>query len=151
MDGSRSWLLKKSFATVCIYVLSCMSCLHAYCCWLWCSMYLLVCMCLCIHCHSLMLHLRYSSKSSHIDVIDAFTYKWFYVLVWFLLYSFHMSYIRSFRVTVSSTMNTSASKIELSINKITTTWPVETPNPFKTMLHFIISPICFENDYKTPL
>ena len=39
MDGSCSQFLEKSFATVCIYVLSGMSFSYVHCCWLWCSMH----------------------------------------------------------------------------------------------------------------
>ena len=63
----------------------------------WCSIYLLVCICvyigICLCCICI-IHLSHT----HTDVIVAFTYKWFYGLVYLLLYSFHVNYIRSFRV-----------------------------------------------------
>ena len=46
IDCSHFRLLEKSFAAVFIYIFSCMPFLYAYCCWLWCSMYLLVDICL---------------------------------------------------------------------------------------------------------
>ena len=48
MDGSRSWLLEKSFATVCMYMLlSCMPFSYVQCCCL--GVVKLVCMCLYAH------------------------------------------------------------------------------------------------------
>ena len=43
VEYSRSRLLEKSIATVCICAFSYMSFPHAYCCWFRCSMYLLMC------------------------------------------------------------------------------------------------------------
>ena len=54
LEGSRYRLLQKSVATVCICVLSCMSFLHAYCCWLLCSMHLLL---MCMYTHKLLVTL----------------------------------------------------------------------------------------------
>ena len=56
----------------------------------WCSLYLLLCICVYLAvrlfraCFNLLSH-------THTDVIVAFTYKWFCVLVWLLLYSLHVN------------------------------------------------------------
>ena len=60
-----------------------------------------VCVFIAVHlCCICVIHLSHT----HHDVIVAFTYKWFHVLVWLLLYSysysFHVNYIRSFRITI---------------------------------------------------
>ena len=96
MKSSCSRLLEKSFAIVCICAFSCMSLPHAYCCWIRCLMYLIVGMYLCIHYRSFMLPLCYSS----LFIIVAFSYKWFYVLVWLLHYSFRVNDGRSFCVII---------------------------------------------------
>ena len=62
-----------------------------------CSMHLLVCFCVYI---AVRLCCVVHRSHTHSDVIVAFTYKWFYVLVWLLLYSFHLNYIRSFLETI---------------------------------------------------
>ena len=88
MKSSCSRPLQKSLSPVFMYM--CIQ-VHVFSsCFLflaWCSLYLLVCMCLCIYSRSLML-------------FALFTYKRFYMLVWLMLYSFHVNDIRSFRVTL---------------------------------------------------
>ena len=70
-----------------------------------CSMYLLVCMYLCTHKLLLMLVICCKSLEAFICVgghviVVAEAYEWFNTLVWLLLYSLHVRYIRSFKRSI---------------------------------------------------
>ena len=96
MEGSCSRFLEKSTAAVCICTFSYMSFPHAYVFDVFIGVYEY----LCTHCCSFILCLRYPSLSYSYRWYCWFTYKYFYMLVWLLFYSFHVNYIMSFRVTI---------------------------------------------------